>query len=81
MNSTSSTPLSAKSRLGARKPAFLADIAVLYFRRGFRRSRNGSRGGVSSSSARDNFPSNWRQIPTPPLPRWNAPNAQTNRAG
>ena len=78
MNSTSSTPLRAKSRVGGCR-SLLFSLILLFFVSGATAQQQPSRTGnpaaaaASSSSARDNFPSNWRQIPTPPLPRWNAP--------
>ena len=78
MNSTSSTPLRAKSRVGGCR-SLLFSLILLFFVSGAIAQQQPSRTGnpaaaaASSSSARDNFPSSWRQIPTPPLPRWNAP--------
>lgn len=75
MNSTGSTPQSAKYRVGACR-SLLLSLILLFFISGAASgaiAQQQPSPAAGSSSARDNFPSNWRKIPTPPLPRWNAP--------
>jgi zinc protease len=70
MNSTSRTPLRAKSRRG--DPGHLLLSLTLLFFVSAAIAQQQPDASASTPGAADEFPSSWRQIPIPPLPRWSA---------